>query len=121
MQARVESLAIILGAGYIWDACQRSAQGGDKGAARATPIGRGIMLTVNLGPRVSAEMSDLPARDGHVIHAKAAQRTKRLFVPASSRFKGCQLSSGIRAGVDAQRRERSGQREVGVGGRPAQV
>ena len=61
-------------------------------------------------------MSDLPARDGHDIHAKAAQRTKRLFVPASSRFKGCQLSSGIRAGVDAQRRERSGQREVGVGG-----
>ena len=36
MQARVESLAIVLGAGYIWDACQRSAQGGDKGAARAT-------------------------------------------------------------------------------------
>ena len=60
-------------------------------------------------------MSDVPARDGHVIHAKAAQRTTRLFIPASSRFKGCQLSSGIRAGVDAQGRERSGQREVGVG------
>ena len=36
VQARVESLAIVLGAGYIWDACQRSAQGGDKGTARAT-------------------------------------------------------------------------------------
>ena len=36
MQARVEPLAIVLGAGYIREACQRSAQGGDKGAARAT-------------------------------------------------------------------------------------
>ena len=32
-------------------------------------------------------ISDLPAPDGPFIHLKAAQRTKRLFVTASSRFR----------------------------------
>ncbi len=42
-------------------------------------------------------ISDLPAPDGPFIHLKAAQRTKRLFVTASSRFRGRQLSAGGRA------------------------
>ncbi len=46
---------------------------------------------------VSAGISDLPAPDGPFIHLKAAQRTKRLFVTASSRFRGRQLSAGGRA------------------------
>ena len=37
-------------------------------------------------------ISDLPAPDGPFIHPKAAQRTKLLFVTASSRFRGRQLS-----------------------------
>ena len=40
------------------------------------------------------EISDLPAPDGPFIHPKAAERSKRLFVTASSRFRGRQLSSG---------------------------
>ena len=39
-----------------------------------------------------AGISDLPARDGPFLHPKAAQRTKLLFVTASSRFRGRQLS-----------------------------
>ena len=42
-------------------------------------------------------ISDLPALDGPSIHPKAAQRTKLLFVTASSRLRGRQLSSGGRA------------------------
>ena len=41
-----------------------------------------------------SEISDLPAPDGPFIHPKAAERSKRLFVTASSRFRGRQLSSG---------------------------
>ena len=41
---------------------------------------------------IYAGISDLPARDGPFIHPKAAQRTKLLFVTASSRFRGRQLS-----------------------------
>ena len=37
-------------------------------------------------------ISDLPALDGPFIHPKAAQRPKLLFVTASSRFRGRQLS-----------------------------
>ena len=37
-------------------------------------------------------ISDLPAPDGPFIHPKAAQRTKLLFVTASSRFRGRLLS-----------------------------
>ena len=40
------------------------------------------------------EISDLPAPDDPFIHPKAAQRSKLLFVTASSRFRGRQLSSG---------------------------
>ncbi len=47
--------------------------------------------------RLRAGISDLPAPDGPFIHLKAAQRTKRLFVTASSRFRGRQLSAGGRA------------------------
>ena len=43
---------------------------------------------------LSSEISDLPAPDGPFIHPKAAERSKRLFVTASSRFRGRQLSSG---------------------------
>ena len=39
-----------------------------------------------------AGISDLPALDGPFIHPKAAQRPKLLFVTASSRFRGRQLS-----------------------------
>ncbi len=46
---------------------------------------------------IQAGISDLPAPDGPFIHLKAAQRTKRLFVTASSRFRGRQLSAGGRA------------------------
>ncbi len=49
------------------------------------------------GDAVLAGISDLPAPDGPFIHLKAAQRTKRLFVTASSRFRGRQLSAGGRA------------------------
>ena len=38
-----------------------------------------------------------PPRMAPFIHLKAAQRTKRLFVTASSRFRGRQLSAGGRA------------------------
>ena len=41
---------------------------------------------------VQAGISDLPALDGPFIHPKAAQRPKLLFVTASSRFRGRQLS-----------------------------
>ena len=51
----------------------------------------------NNGSLVYAGISDLPAPDGPFIHLKAAQRTKRLFVTASSRFRGRQLSAGGRA------------------------
>ena len=40
----------------------------------------------------STGISDLPALDGPFIHPKAAQRPKLLFVTASSRFRGRQLS-----------------------------
>ena len=43
---------------------------------------------------LQTEISDLPAPDGPFIHPKAAERSKRLFVTASSRFRGRQLSSG---------------------------
>ena len=49
------------------------------------------------GDSILAGISDLPAPDGPFIHLKAAQRTKRLFVTASSRFRGRQLSAGGRA------------------------
>ena len=49
---------------------------------------------VRHGPDLEAEISDLPAPDGPFIHPKAAERSKRLFVTASSRFRGRQLSSG---------------------------
>ena len=39
-----------------------------------------------------AGISDLPALDGPFIHPKAAQHPKLLFVTASSRFRGRQLS-----------------------------
>ena len=41
---------------------------------------------------VQTGISDLPALDGPFIHPKAAQRPKLLFVTASSRFRGRQLS-----------------------------
>ena len=41
---------------------------------------------------LEAVISDLPALDGPFIHPKAAQRPKLLFVTASSRFRGRQLS-----------------------------
>ena len=55
-----------------------------------------MMLTVNLS-RIGLTdpqpgISDLPALDGPFIHPKAAQRPKLLFVTASSRFRGRQLS-----------------------------
>ena len=55
--------------------------------------------TWRLGVRrvILTGISDLPAPDGPFIHLKAAQRTKRLFVTASSRFRGRQLSAGGRA------------------------
>ena len=43
-------------------------------------------------PSPQAGISDLPALDGPFIHPKAAQRPKLLFVTASSRFRGRQLS-----------------------------
>ena len=52
------------------------------------------LLLAALRNRMPAEagISDLPALDGPFIHPKAAQRPKLLFVTASSRFRGRQLS-----------------------------
>ena len=55
------------------------------------------LVTVPGGGHLLTGISDLPAPDGPFIHLKAAQRTKRLFVTASSRFRGRQLSAGGRA------------------------
>ena len=50
-------------------------------------------VTGLVGPgQAQAGISDLPALDGPFIHPKAAQRPKLLFVTASSRFRGRQLS-----------------------------
>ena len=59
--------------------------------AKADPSWRFWGLWVHI---CKAEISDLPAPDGPFIHPKAAERSKRLFVTASSRFRGRQLSSG---------------------------
>ena len=67
-------------------------KGSDKRAANES----GIVLLNSMG-KVVPGISDLPAPDGPFIHLKAAQRTKRLFVTASSRFRGRQLSAGGRA------------------------
>ena len=47
---------------------------------------------INVLAHIVAGISDLPALDGPFIHPKAAQRPKLLFVTASSRFRGRQLS-----------------------------
>ena len=60
-----------------------------RSAGPAAPPAHGLHATTSF-----AEISDLPALSGPCIHPKVAQRTKRLFVTASSRFRGRQLSSG---------------------------
>ena len=52
------------------------------------------VVAVEVLEHLYAEISDLPAPDGPFIHPKAAERSKLLFVTASSRFRGRQLSSG---------------------------
>ena len=63
----------------------------------ATAAARAAFDVDRVTKRFYAGISDLPAPDGPFIHLKAAQRTKRLFVTASSRFRGRQLSAGGRA------------------------
>ena len=74
--------------------------GGQKHTGRDTNRFRDVVVSDVLARRsetivlLEAEISDLPAPDGPFIHPKAAERSKRLFVTASSRFRGRQLSSG---------------------------
>ena len=75
------------------------AAGGDQFDIRFRSLKREFELQLKqsdeLGHRIRsalAGISDLPALDGPFIHPKAAQRPKLLFVTASSRFRGRQLS-----------------------------
>ena len=71
---------------------------GDAGLIAGQLTGTSLDLTDQGDPGISASgtlqagISDLPALDGPFIHPKAAQRPKLLFVTASSRFRGRQLS-----------------------------
>ena len=68
------------------------------------------------GPRARTGISDLPPADGPFIHPKAAQRTTLLFVTASSRFRGRQLSEHCADPRHREERRHAGARP-GVGRR----
>ena len=69
----------------------------EKDPSHRYPVGSEVYAALEAlheGRPLLAGVSVLPVPDGPFIHPKAAERSKRLFVTASSRFRGRQLSSG---------------------------